>query len=111
MFERSLSQLIKGLRANAAPLSGATRQQQRNEARYVSQQLDEIRVEMRSEDRAVKAEAVLKLCYVSGAARCAPGHSCACDQRTFAVAANARAYVQRPKQLQHARSDEFPEAS
>ncbi|CEH17311.1 Vesicle coat complex AP-3, delta subunit [Ceraceosorus bombacis] len=64
MFERSLSSLIKGLRANAVPLSGATRQQQRNEARYVSQQLDEIRVEMRSEDRAVKAEAVLKLCYL-----------------------------------------------
>ena len=55
MFERSLSSLIKGLRSHRG----------RDEPRYVATLMDEIKYEIRSGDMDVKAEAVLKLTYVS----------------------------------------------
>ena len=55
MFERSLSSLIKGLRSHRG----------RDERRYVATIMDEIKHEIRSGDMDVKAEAVLKLTYVS----------------------------------------------
>lgn len=55
MFERSLSSLIKGLRSHRG----------KDEAKYIATVLDEIRHEVRSGDMEVKAEAVLKLTYVS----------------------------------------------
>ncbi|EST05076.1 Clathrin/coatomer adaptor, adaptin-like, N-terminal [Kalmanozyma brasiliensis GHG001] len=54
MFERSLSDLIKGLRSHRG----------KDEPKYVAQVLDEIRHEVRSGDLEVKAEAVLKLTYL-----------------------------------------------
>lgn len=54
MFERSLSDLIKGLRSHRG----------KDEAKFVATLMDEIRTEVRSGDMDVKAEAVLKLTYV-----------------------------------------------
>jgi AP-3 complex subunit delta-1 len=66
MFERSLSSLISGLRANAAPQGSHPRSHAvERERRYVAQILDEIRHEVRSDDLGIKGEAVLKVCYVS----------------------------------------------
>lgn len=55
MFERSLSSLIKGLRSHRG----------RDEPKYVATLMEEIKHEIRSGDMDVKAEAVLKLTYVS----------------------------------------------
>lgn len=55
MFERSLSSLIKGLRSHRG----------RDERKYVATVMEEIKHEIRSGDMDVKAEAVLKLTYVS----------------------------------------------
>jgi AP-3 complex subunit delta-1 len=55
MFERSLSSLIKGLRSHRG----------RDEPKYVATLMEEIKHEVRSGDMDVKAEAVLKLTYVS----------------------------------------------
>lgn len=57
MFERSLSSLIKGLRSHRG----------KDEAKYVATLMEEIKHEVRSADMEVKAEAVLKLTYVSSA--------------------------------------------
>ncbi|PWN98903.1 ARM repeat-containing protein [Tilletiopsis washingtonensis] len=65
MFERSLSSLISGLRANAAPQGSHPRSHAvERERRYVAQILDEIRHEVRSDDLGIKGEAVLKVCYL-----------------------------------------------
>lgn len=55
MFERSLSSLIKGLRSHRG----------RDESKYVATLMEEIKYEIRSADMDIKAEAVLKLTYVS----------------------------------------------
>lgn len=54
MFEKSLTDLIQGLRAN-----------RRSEARYVATCLDECRQELSSTDIDLKTQAVLKVSYVS----------------------------------------------
>lgn len=54
MLEQTVSGLIKALRAN-----------KNDEARVVQQALDETRKEIQSSDIDLKAEAVLKLVYVS----------------------------------------------
>ncbi|MCO5565385.1 hypothetical protein L7F22_019058 [Adiantum nelumboides] len=54
MFERSLSSLIKGLRSHRG----------KDEARYVATLMDEIKMEVRSGDMEIKAEAILKLTYL-----------------------------------------------
>lgn len=53
MWERTLQDLIRGLRAN-----------KQDEAKFIAQALDEIRNEVRSKDMELKAAAVLKLTYV-----------------------------------------------
>ena len=53
MFEKSLSDLVRGIRNN-----------KKNEGQYISQALQEIRQELRNVNPAVKAVAVQKLCYV-----------------------------------------------
>ena len=53
MFERTLTDLIRGLRAN-----------KKNEAKFISVALDEIRKELKSNDLDLKANAIDKLCYV-----------------------------------------------
>lgn len=53
MWERTLQDLIRGLRAN-----------KQDEAKFVAQAVDEIRREIRSKDMELKAGAVLKLTYV-----------------------------------------------
>ncbi|KAI0076052.1 Adaptor protein complex AP-3 delta subunit [Panus rudis PR-1116 ss-1] len=53
MWERTLQDLIRGLRAN-----------KQDEARFIAQALDEIRQEIRSKDMELKAGAVLKLTYL-----------------------------------------------
>ncbi|KAJ3120432.1 AP-3 complex subunit delta-1 [Physocladia obscura] len=53
MFEKSLHDVIRGIRANAA-----------NEDRYIRSCLDEIRAEVKRTDPAVKAVAVAKLFYL-----------------------------------------------
>ena len=53
MWERTLQDLIRGLRANKS-----------NESRFIAGAIDEIRKEVRSDDMELKAAAVLKLTYV-----------------------------------------------
>ncbi|KAI0354633.1 Ap3d1 protein [Trametes cingulata] len=53
MWERTLQDLIRGLRAN-----------KKDEAKFISQAVDEIRQEIRSKDMEIKAAAVLKLTYL-----------------------------------------------
>ena len=54
MWERTLQDLIRGLRAN-----------KKDEAKFIAQAVDEIRKEVRSKDMELKAAAILKLTYVS----------------------------------------------
>jgi AP-3 complex subunit delta-1 len=53
MWERTLQDLIRGLRAN-----------KKDEAKFISQAVDEIRQEIKSKDMELKAGAILKLTYV-----------------------------------------------
>ena len=53
MWERTLQDLIRGLRAN-----------KKDEAKFLAKAVDEIRQEIKSEDMELKAGAVLKLTYV-----------------------------------------------
>ncbi len=53
MWERTLQDLIRGLRAN-----------KNDEARFISQAMGEIREEIKGKDMELKAAAVLKLTYV-----------------------------------------------
>lgn len=53
MWERTLQDLIRGLRAN-----------KKDEAKFIAQAVDEIRNEVKSKDMDLKAGAVLKLTYV-----------------------------------------------
>ena len=53
MWERTLQDLIRGLRAN-----------KKDEAKFIAKAVDEIREEIRSKDMELKAGAVLKLTYV-----------------------------------------------
>ena len=53
MWERTLQDLIRGLRAN-----------KKDEAKFIAQAVDEIRKEIKGEDMELKAGAVLKLTYV-----------------------------------------------
>jgi AP-3 complex subunit delta len=53
MWERTLQDLIRGLRANKS-----------DESKFIAQAVDEIRREIRSKDMELKAAAVLKLTYV-----------------------------------------------
>jgi len=54
MWERTLQDLVRGLRAN-----------KKDEARFIAKAVDEIRQEIKSDDMELKAGAVLKLTYVS----------------------------------------------
>jgi hypothetical protein len=58
MFERTLQDLIRGLRAHKA----SSRAQ---EDAFLAEAMGEIRDELRGKDMPLKAEAVLKMCYVS----------------------------------------------
>ena len=58
MFEKTLNELIRGVRAHPD-----------TEAKYISQCMDECRKELRQESMDAKANAVSKLCYVSLSAR------------------------------------------
>lgn len=53
MWERTLKDLIRGLRAN-----------KKDESKFIEQAVDEIRQEIKSKDMELKAAAVLKLTYV-----------------------------------------------
>ena len=53
MWERTLKDLIRGLRAN-----------KQDEAKFIARAIDEIRDEVKSKDMELKAAAVLKLTYV-----------------------------------------------
>lgn len=57
MFERTLQDLIRGLRAHKA----SSRAQ---EDAFLNEALGEIREELRGKDMALKAEAILKMSYV-----------------------------------------------
>ncbi|KAJ1676994.1 AP-3 complex subunit delta-1, partial [Spiromyces aspiralis] len=52
MFEKSLPDLIRGIRAN-----------KRNESAYIAKCLEEIHVELNSSDDGTKTNAISKLCY------------------------------------------------
>jgi AP-3 complex subunit delta-1 len=53
MFEKSLTELIKGIRAHKG-----------SESKYIDSAIGECRKEIKSRDLDVKAQAVLKLTYV-----------------------------------------------
>lgn len=55
MFERTLSDLIRGLRAS----------NKKDESQFIALAVDEIRKEVRTKDMELKAAAILKLTYVS----------------------------------------------
>ena len=54
MWERTLQDLIRGLRAN-----------KQDEATFINRAVDEIREEIKSKDMGLKAGAIMKLTYVS----------------------------------------------
>ena len=54
MWERTLQDLIRGLRAN-----------KKGEATFINKAVDEIREEIKSKDMELKAGAIMKLTYVS----------------------------------------------
>ena len=54
MWERTLQDLIRGLRVN-----------KHDEAKFINQAIDEIRTEARNKDMEVKAAAILKMTFVS----------------------------------------------
>ena len=54
MWERTLRDLIRGLRAN-----------KKDEAVFINKAVDEIREEIKSKDMELKAGAIMKLTYVS----------------------------------------------
>lgn len=56
MWERTLQDLVRGLRAN-----------KKDEAKFIATAVDEIRQEIKSDDMGLKAGAVLKLTYVCSA--------------------------------------------
>lgn len=58
MWERTLKDLIRGLRAN-----------KKDEAKFINQAVDEIRQEIKSKDMELKAGAVMKLTYVCGVSK------------------------------------------
>jgi AP-3 complex subunit delta len=53
MWERTLQDLIRGLRAN-----------KKDESKFIAKAVDEIRREIKNDDMELKAGAVLKLTYV-----------------------------------------------
>jgi len=53
MWERTLQDLVRGLRAN-----------KNDEAKFIAKAVDEIRREIKTDDMDLKAGAVLKLTYV-----------------------------------------------
>lgn len=54
MFERTLADLIRGLRASS----------KKDEPAFIAKAVDEIRTEVKSKDMELKAAAILKLVYV-----------------------------------------------
>lgn len=59
MWERTLQDLIRGIRAN-----------KKDEAKFIARAIDEIRDEVKSKDMDLKAAAVLKLIYVCNQISC-----------------------------------------
>ena len=57
MFERTLQDLIRGLRAHKASSKA-------QEDAFLSEAMTEIRDELQGKDMALKAEGVVKMCYV-----------------------------------------------
>ena len=55
MFEKNLTELIKGIRAHKG-----------SEAKYIDSSIAECRKEIKSRDLEIKGQAILKLAYVSG---------------------------------------------
>jgi AP-3 complex subunit delta-1 len=58
MWERTLQDLIRGLRAN-----------KQDESTFINRAVDEIREEIKNKDMELKAGAIMKLTYVSVALR------------------------------------------
>ncbi len=61
MFERTLQDLIRGLRAHRASSKA-------QEDAFLAEAMAEIREELRGKDMALKAEGIIKMCYVSSSA-------------------------------------------
>jgi hypothetical protein len=59
MFERTLQDLIRGLRAHKASSKA-------QEDAFLAEAMVEIRNELKGKDMALKAEGIIKTCYVSG---------------------------------------------
>ena len=57
MFERTLHDLIRGLRSHKASSKA-------QEDDFLSEAMGEIREELKGKDMALKAEGVIKMCYV-----------------------------------------------
>ena len=58
MFERTLQDLIRGLRAHKASSKS-------QEDAFIQEAMVEIREELKGKDMALKGEGVIKMCYVS----------------------------------------------
>ena len=58
MFERTLQDLIRGLRAHKASSKA-------QEDAFLAEAMEEIKEELKGKDMALKAEGILKVCYVS----------------------------------------------
>jgi hypothetical protein len=72
MFEKSLNELIKGIRAHKG-----------SEAKYIDAAIADCRKEVKSKDPDIKAKAVLKLAYVAHSLACRAHGSCKCTGTTF----------------------------
>lgn len=53
MFDKNLHDLVRGIRNH-----------KENEAKYIAECIDEIKLELKQDNMAVKANAINKLCYV-----------------------------------------------
>lgn len=73
MWERTLQDLIRGLRAN-----------KKDENKFIAQAITEIRQEIKSKDMELKAGAVLKLTYVSALPYDALSSTCVLTRSTAA---------------------------
>ena len=59
MFERTLQDLIRGLRAHKASSKA-------QEESFLQEAMGEIKDELKGKDMGLKAEGMLKMCYVGG---------------------------------------------
>lgn len=103
MFERSLQDLIRGLRAH--------KHSSKSELdAFLAEALAEIRQELRGKEMDLKADAVMKMVYVSPGARCTRPCSQICCAAHDAVPNTSTAVIRLSRRRSHVITAVSPEA-